>query len=131
MKSSFIRPGHAPLVGFDGKPVPKGPTVDLPLEVPVILRRPNGEESLFSLVRSKRIYWKACAFIAKGGRYAGTIDANDDVHLVALVWHELLTDWVVLAEETVRNGPNLADALDRLVVKSFDNMGKNMLVVAE
>ena len=131
MKSSFIRPGHAPLVGFDGKPVPKGPTVNLPLEVPVILRRPNGEESLFALVRSKRIYWKACAFIARGGRFAGTIDANDDVHLVALVWHDGIQDWAVLAEETVRNGPNLADALDRLVVKSFDNMGKNMLVVAE
>jgi len=130
MKSSFIRPGHAPLVGYDGKPVPKGPTVSLPNEVHVILRRPNGEESLFSLVRSKAIYWKASAFIARGGRYAGTIDANDDVNLVALAWHELISDWIVIAEETVRNGPSLADALDRLVTKSFDNMDKKMLVVA-
>lgn len=130
MKSSFIRPGHAPLVGYDGKPVPKGPTVDLPNEVHVIVYRPNGERSLMSMERSRRHYWKASAFIAKGGKYAATITPKDDVELVALIWHDGIQDWAVLAEETVRNGPNLADALDRLVVKSFDNMGKNMLVVA-
>ena len=111
--TSFIRPGRAPLIGFNGAPL-KGPTVDLPNEVHVIVVRPNGERSLHSIERGRDVYWKAAAFIAKGGRYAATITPDNDVHLVAILWHDGISDWAVLAEEKTTNDGKLPAAVDRL-----------------
>lgn len=130
MRSSFIRPGRSPLVTPGGKPMLHGPKINLTSEVHVILVRPNGDQSLYSIERGNHVYWKASAFIAKGGRYAAQITGANDVHLVALLWHAGINDWAVLCEEQTTNDHKLRDAVDRIVVKSFDNMDKKMLVVA-
>ena len=132
MKSAFIRPGRSPLVGARGMPLLPRPTVNLPNEVHVVLVRPTGEQSLCSIVRGEQIYWQASRFIASGGRYVGEIAPNNtDVRLSALVWHDNIKDWIVIAEVETSNDDRLREAIDRLVVKSVENMDKKLLVVTE
>ena len=131
MKSAFIRPGRSPLVGARGMPLLPERKVDLPNEVHVIVVRPNGEQSLFSILRGEQVYWRASAFIAKGGRYVGEITPQNDVRLSAIVWHDNLKDWIVIAEAETSNDDRLREAIDRLVVASVENMDKKLLVVTE
>lgn len=108
------------LLGPDGEPIQGGD------QVPFIQWLPDGKSEGRSIDRGAAVYTQAARFIAKGGRYAFVLRADDKAELVAgfFVDGGAKGEMAAIAEEIVPNGPEIGAAIDRLVAASVANMAQ-------
>ena len=117
---------RAQLLGPDGKPVQKA-------DVFFIQWLPDGTSTGRTIERSPEIAALAKRFMDKGGRYAfvaGTDDKGQSKgELVAgfTLDDSAKGEMLAIADEAVANGPEIGNAIDRLVRASVANMGKYTL----
>lgn len=88
--------------------------------IPFIRAFPSGEKRLQEIERPAEIQALASKFIAYGGRYLVAIHSDEKVELVAALGD---ADGIrKIAEETTPNGPEMIDAVDRLVKASVEGL---------
>lgn len=107
------------LVGLNGRAlVSKGSQ-----QIPVIQWLPDGTGEGHFFDRGPKVFAQADQFLAKGGRYACVLDGGN-ARLVAgyPVKDGAKGEMIVVAEETVPNGPGVPRAVDRLVAASIADM---------
>ncbi len=106
----------ATLLGPDGAPLRVHTS-----EIPFIRAYPSGERVLQTIDRGPAIYAMAIKFIARGGRYLCAMMADNHIELVAGM-EASDGSLIKVAHETSGNGPELADAVDKLVKSSVEHM---------
>lgn len=88
--------------------------------IPFIRAFPSGEKRLQEIDRPAEIQVLANRFIAHGGRYLVAIHSDEKVELVAALG---TSDGIrKVASETTPNGPEMIDAVDRLVKASVEGL---------
>ncbi|MDE2104682.1 MAG: hypothetical protein KGL39_46025 [Patescibacteria group bacterium] len=90
------------------------------MAVPFIRGFPNGRRSLQEVLRSPDIQLKANEFIAHNGRYLIHITKDDRVDLIAII--DVDGEAKDVAQESTVNGPELLEAVDRLVLESVKHI---------
>lgn len=93
------------------------------MSIPFVRQLPNNRRVLQEIKCSERIEEIAGEFIAKGGRYLVEIlpkVGSPNIRLVACVLSED-GEQVDIVEETVENGPELANAVNRVVEASINH----------
>lgn len=107
------------LLDAEGNPILKA-------EVPFIQWLPDGTSTGRAIERSAEVAREAAKFMAKGGRYAFVLRADDQAELVAgfALDDSAKGEMLAIAEEVVPNGPEIGPAVDRLVAASVANMHK-------
>ena len=83
------------------------------MTIPFIRKLPNGRRSLQEITRPDEIELLGQRFIAHDGRYLIEIQTDLKVHLTAII--DIDGEVQAVATETCDNGPELLEAVDRLV----------------
>lgn len=109
----------AQLLGADGEPVTGGP-------VPFIQWQPDGTSVGRSIDRGAAVGAQAAKFLEKGGRYAYVIRLGGEAELVAgfPLDDGGKGEMALVAEEVIQDGPEIGEAIDRLVASSVANMDR-------
>lgn len=98
------------------------------MPIPFIRMNPSGQRSLQQISRSIPIEEKAAEFIDAAGRYLTEIRTDGKVHLMAII--DKAGGCKEVAHETCDNGPDLPEAVDRLVKESVKHIPIRILVPA-
>lgn len=106
---------RAQLLGPDGNPIQAS------YAIPFVRIFPDGTRGLQTIDRGEGMYTLACQFIAAGGRYGISIEADGTVDLVAVIKQPNGEDGLA-AQELSSNDARLPAAVDRLVKASVANM---------
>lgn len=93
-----------------------------------IRKDPNGKRSLQEIVRGRNVDMKAAEFIDHAGRFLIEIMPDGQVHLMAII--DLAEGCTKVAEEFCPNGPELPEAVDRLVLAAHPKIPVKILVPA-
>lgn len=108
-------------LGPDGQPINKSPDL-----IPVVQWLPGGNSIGRLADRGEGVYAVACRFLSAGGRYYSAFRADNVAELVAgfPVEDGAKGEIVLVARETVENGVEVGLAIDRLVIASVEQMGR-------
>lgn len=98
------------------------------MPIPFIRTLPSKKRVLNEVSRPPAIEQQAAEFIDHAGRYLLEITADLQVHLMAII--DKAEGCVKVAEEFCENGPDLPDAVDRLVAESVKHIPIRILVPA-
>lgn len=98
------------------------------MPVPFIRMNPSGKRSLQQIDRGSIVETKAAEFIDHEGRFLIEILKDGQVHLMAII--DLAAGCTKVAEEFCPNGPELPDAVDRLVTEAVKHIPIRVLVPA-
>lgn len=89
---------------------------------------PSGRRSAQEITRGRAVETKAAEFIDHAGRFLIEILKDGRVHLMAII--DLAQGCTQVAEEFCPNGPELPDAVDKLVNAAHPHIPIRVLVPA-
>lgn len=87
------------------------------MPIPFIRCLPGGKRVLNEISRAPAIELKAAEFIDHAGRFLTEIRKDEKVYLMAII--DLAEGCTMVAEEVCDNGPELLEAVDRLVTAAY------------
>lgn len=96
--------------------------------IPFVRQNPSGKRSLQEIARGRAVETKAAEFIDHAGRFLIEILKDGRVHLMAII--DLAGGCTKVAEEFCANGPELPEAVDRLVIAAYPHIPIKILVPA-
>lgn len=98
------------------------------MAIPFIRRVPSGRRSCQEITRPPKIEEMAAEFIDHAGRFLIEILPSGQVHLMAII--DLAKGCTKVAEEFCDNGPDLPEAVDRLVTVAHPHIPIRILTPA-
>lgn len=98
------------------------------MPIPFIRKYPNGRRGLQEIARDPAIESLAAEFIDHAGRYLCEIMPEGKSHLMAII--DKADGCVKVADELVDNGPELLEAVDRLITESVKHIPIRLFVPA-
>lgn len=98
------------------------------MSIPFVRQYPSGRRGLQEVLRDPKIELHAAEFIDHAGRFLIEILPDGRAHLMAII--DLAQGCTRVAEETCANGPDLMDAVDRLVEAAYPRIPIRILVPA-
>lgn len=98
------------------------------MSIPFIRHFPSGRRGAQEIARSPKIETKAAEFIDHAGRFLIEILPDGKVHLMAII--DLAEGCTKVADEICANGPDLMEAVDRLIETAHPRIPIRILVPA-
>lgn len=125
MRKRYIlrRQSDVKLLDAKGEPIAAG-------EIAFIQWLPDGTSVGRSIDRGPVVYAQAQTFLEKGGRYACVIRLGGEAELVAgfPLDDGGKGEMALVAEEVIQDGPEIGEAIDRLVASSVANMDRYTVI---